>query len=50
LEPAADGRREAVEPGKENNHMESGTIRILCAIFAILLVGVIVMRRRKRVE
>jgi hypothetical protein len=30
--------------------MDSGTIRILCAILAILLLGVIVMRRRKHAE
>ncbi len=30
--------------------MDSGTIRILCAVLAVLLIGVIVMRRRKHAE
>jgi preprotein translocase subunit SecG len=30
--------------------MDSGTIRIVCAVLAVLLIGVIVMRRRKHAE
>jgi hypothetical protein len=28
--------------------MDSGTIRIVCAILAVLLIGIIVMRRRRK--
>ncbi len=30
--------------------MDSGMIRIICAIIAVLLLGVIVLRRRKHAE
>jgi hypothetical protein len=30
--------------------MDSGTIRILCAVLAVLLLAVIVLRRRKHAE
>ncbi len=30
--------------------MDSGTVRILCAVLAVVLIGIIVMRRRKQAE
>lgn len=30
--------------------MDSGTIRIICAILAVVLIGIIVMRRRRHAE
>jgi hypothetical protein len=30
--------------------MDSGTVRIICALLAVALITVIVLRRRKRVE
>ncbi len=30
--------------------MDSGTVRILCAVMAVVLIGIIVMRRRRRAE
>ncbi len=30
--------------------MDSGTIRIICAILAVVLLGIIVMRRRRHAE
>jgi hypothetical protein len=30
--------------------MDSGTVRIICALFAVALITVIVLRRRKHVE
>jgi preprotein translocase subunit SecG len=30
--------------------MDSGTIRIICAVLAVLLIAVIILRRRKHAE
>jgi hypothetical protein len=30
--------------------MDSSTIRLICAVLAVVLIGTIVMRRRKRVN
>lgn len=30
--------------------MDSGMVRILCAVLAVLLIGIIVMRRRRHAE
>jgi hypothetical protein len=30
--------------------MDSGTVRIICALLAVALITVIILRRRKRVE
>lgn len=30
--------------------MDSGTIRIVCAVLAVLLIGIIVMRRRRHAD
>lgn len=43
----ADGDGGLERKGKEEIAMDASTIRIICAVLALVLLGVIIMRRRR---